>query len=130
MALSTICRSTIIGGVGIHGPLIRVSADDQGGQLLPRWRWLGWLLLRDYRWSWSNVKRIERLRGPFGGVRGLRIVLAAPPQPRPQIGVMCPWFSIVRGFALALDPKATEDLLALAPASIPRADRRALFVWG
>ena len=129
MALDAVCRGMIIRGVGIHGPLVRLHADDEGGHLMPRWRWFGWLLFRDYRWSWSNVNRIDRLQGPFGGVRGLRIVLSARSEPTTRAGVVGPWFSSVGGFVMWLDSESTENLLALAPPNIPRADRRSLFVW-
>ncbi len=130
MALDAVVRGMGIGGVGIHGPLVRLRADEEGGHLRPRWRWLGWLMFRDYSWSWSNVRRIDRLRGPFGGARGLRIVLAARPDQTARSGVLAPWFRSVGGFVIGLDPRSTQDLLDLAPPNIPRSDRRGLFIWG
>jgi hypothetical protein len=39
------------------------------------------------------------------------------------------WGGRVSGFVLGIGQEATEELLALVPASIPRATRRALFAW-
>jgi hypothetical protein len=55
MELDAVCGGMAFCGVGIAGPLVRLHADEAGGHLLPRWRWLGWLQFRDYRWSWSDV---------------------------------------------------------------------------
>jgi hypothetical protein len=31
-----------------------------------RWGALGWLVFRAYDWEWSDVRRIDLLRGPSG----------------------------------------------------------------
>jgi hypothetical protein len=120
----------IIGGVGVTRPLVRLRADSEGGRLVPRWRWLGWLLFRDYAWSWSNVRRLETIIGPFGGVRGLRVILADRPVARRFNGVAYPWFRKWRRFAVGLAPPDVEALLSVAPGEIARTSRRGLFVWG
>jgi hypothetical protein len=130
MTLDAVCGGMAIRGVGIHGPLVRLHADDEGGQLMPRWRWLGRLQFRDYTWSWSNVKRIDVLRGPFGGVHGVRIVLSTRPEQTAHAGLLGRWLVTTNRFVIGLDPTLTEELLALVPSTIPRANRRGLFVWG
>ena len=130
MAFDAVVRGMTIRGVGIHGPLLRLHADAEGGHLQPRWGWLGWLLFRDYGWSWSDVNRIDLLRGPFGGVHGLRIVLTDRPATTTRAGVLGPWLRTATKFVIGLDATSTEDLLTVMPQAIPRGNRRGLFVWG
>jgi hypothetical protein len=118
-----------VGGVGITRPLVQLQADSDGGRLVPRWRWLGWLLFRDYAWSWSNVRRLELLIGPFGGVHGLRVALAERPVAKRRNGVGYPWFRRWRRFVVGLVPADVEALLSVAPGEIARTTRRGLFVW-
>lgn len=130
MAIDAVVRGMAIRGVGIHGPLVVLHADEQGGRLMPRWPWLGWLLFRDYKWSWSNVRRVDLLRGPFGGVHGFRIVLGERSEPTTKGGLLGPWLRHSRKFVVEIDALSTEDLLTVVPSNIPRANRRGLFVWG
>jgi hypothetical protein len=118
-----------IGGVGLTRNLIRLQADSDGGRLLPRWRWLGWLLFREYACSWSNVRRLDLLVGPFGGVHGLRVVLAERPVARRWNGLHYPWFRRSRRFLLGLVRADVEALLSVAPAEIERTTRWGVFVW-
>jgi hypothetical protein len=121
MAFDAVVRGMTIGWVGIHGPLVLLHADEQGGRLTPRWRWLP---LVSYSWEWDEVKRVDVLRGPLGGTRGVRIALAS----RSQDPVLV-WGGRVSGFVLGLGQEPTEQLLTLVPASVPREARRALFAW-
>jgi hypothetical protein len=87
-------------------------------------------MFREYAWSWSNVSRLDLLTGPFGGVRGLRVVLAERPVARRWNGVTYLWLRRRRRFVQGLAPANVEALLSVAPSEIARTTRRGLFVWG
>jgi hypothetical protein len=110
----------------IRGPLVHFYADDEGGHLRP-FLLLEWVLFRELTWSWSNVERIYTYRGPRGGLHGLRIAFYAPvAQSRAgALGLRSP----LDGFMVGLNPEDGEDLLSLAPSSVPREDRRGPFIW-
>jgi hypothetical protein len=94
-----------------------------------RWGFLGWLVFRAYGWDWSDVRRIDLLRGPFGGLHGVRIVLVDRPCQVRLNGAAYPWFRRFRRFILGLGRADVEALLELAPPAIPRANRWGLFNW-
>jgi hypothetical protein len=119
-----------VGGVGITRPLVQLQADSVGGRLVPRCSWMGWLLFREWTWSWSNVQRLDLLVGPFGGVHGLRVILADRPVARRWNGAGYLWFRRWRRFVVGLAPADVEALLSVAPGEIARTRRRGLFVWG
>jgi hypothetical protein len=128
VALAATC-GVHIGGLGVTRPLLQLRADSTGGRLVPRWRWLGWLLFREYRWSWSDVCGLEILLGPFGGIHGLRVALASRPAARRFNGVGYLWFRRWRRFVVGLTPADVEALLSVAPGEIARTSRRGLFAW-
>ncbi len=118
-----------IGGLGVHGPLMRFSVSSVGVRIAPRSSLLGLFGLPGFEISWDQVRTIDKLIGPFGGTHGVRVVLATRVRPSRPRGLAHLWPRVVRRLVIGVQPHEVDRLLAIAPAAIPRRPRRGLFWW-
>lgn len=116
-----------VAGLNASRPLARVFVSDSAITVGPRWKWLG-IVIPTLRFEWQDVAVLIELVGIGGTCRGLRFVLGSSPVVSGGLWLV-PWTRLARKPIVWLTRVNANEVLAIAPATVPRQRRRGLIVF-
>jgi hypothetical protein len=116
------------GGWGASWPFVRLTFTAEGFRLSPTWRWLALVGVPRFDVPWSDVRRVEALVGPLGGVHGIRFILQRRLHKARRLGhTYRPVY--VRRPIVGLLPRDVDRALSGVPEGIPVGTSRGFIVW-